>query len=42
MADSAPVHVRIARAEAEVHATRLIMENDGRDVFERAWRDEDP
>ena len=42
MAESAPVHVRIAQAEAEVHAARLIMENDGREVFERARRDENP
>ena len=41
MAESAPVHVRIAQAEAEIHAARLIMENDGREVFERARRDKD-
>ena len=42
MADSPPVHIRIAQAEAEIHAARLIMANDGREVFERARRDEDP
>ena len=41
MADSPPVHIRIAQAEAEIHAARLIMANDGREVFERARRDED-
>ncbi len=41
MAESAPVHLRVAEAEAEIHAARLVMENDGREVLERAKRDED-
>ena len=42
MADSAPLHIRLAETEAEVHAARLIMQNDGREVFARARRGEMP
>ena len=42
MAESPAVHIRIAHAEAEMHAARLIMENDVREVFEKARRDENP
>ena len=42
LAESAPLHIRIAHAEAEIHSARLIMENDVRDVFEKARSDQDP
>ena len=42
MDEEAPVHIRLAEAEAEVHSARLIMRNDGIEVFARARRGELP
>jgi len=42
MAENAPVHIRLAEAEAEVHSARLIMRHDGTEVLARARRDELP
>lgn len=42
MAESAPVHIRLAEAAAETDTARLLMQNDGREVFSRARRDEMP
>ena len=42
LGESAPVHIRLSEAEAEVHAARLIMWHDCREVFARARRSEMP
>ena len=42
MSENVPVHIRLAEAEAEVHSARLIMRNDGVEVFARARRGEMP
>ena len=42
MAESPPVNIRLAEAEAEVHSARLIMREDGHQVFATARRDEMP
>ncbi len=42
MAESPPVNIRLSEAEAEVHSARLIMREDGHQVFATARRDEMP
>ncbi len=42
LAESAPVHIRLAEAEAEVHAAQLIMRHDCKEVFALARKNELP
>lgn len=42
LGESAPVHIRLAEAEAEIHAAQLIMRNDCREVFALARNNELP
>ncbi len=42
MAEFAAVQIRLAESAAEIHAARLIMQNDGREVFALAGRQEMP
>jgi len=42
MGENPAVHIRISEAEAEIHAARLIMKNDGDEVFGQIRRGEMP